>query len=332
MKALCSIALVLAFGAACGPAPQTPAAAAELRWATDLPPFARSDARLSVAHAGTRRFEFPRASGALRSYRERIVTDGHGRFALEPLEAHAGTPAQQLEFELTQRVRQGFLFRYRDFVVRDATLFARNWTVTLVGRSGSVAARVCDEYRLERTTGRPLAIELAVDQETDLILASREYDSEGELTAEMAYDTFQRDPDLAAVVWHEPSNDEQPLDAADPRVAEHELLRPRLLPEGFAALETARVADGQGEAWVKRTYSDGVEPLFFLQGLEAGIRRTGPAGGVMSAQLRPQASSVTVFDLGTAKAIQGEVEGFQLLVVGRASEAELLDLIESSLP
>src|SRR6185436_5297241 len=112
-------------------------------------------------------------------------------------------------------------------------------------------------------------------------------------------------------------------------------LQPRLLPRGYGALETATVVDGEGVRWLKRTYSDGVEPSFFFQA-RAGEQNANRPRGVTPSRAGidradATASSVTVFEVGTATAIQGTVDGFQVMVIGRVPREELLDLIESSL-
>lgn len=286
------------------------------------PSFVHSDPRLTVAHSGLRRFEFTPPTGAGLTYRERITTDGNGRFALEPVDA--SDVDNWSAFELVQRVREGFLFRYRDFLVRDRQLFGRNWRTIDRGETVTVAGRICQRYRVERTIGEPRAFELSVDAETGLVLASEELDSGGARIAAMVYETIQLEPDLRFVAWHVASNEERVLDPLR-SVAEQiqvQPLEPRLLPVGYAPLEAATVRDGEGAQWLKLTYTDGVEPLFLFQGLDS----------LAHAGLGSSSSSVVVFQVGAATVIQGKVDAFDLMVIGKALKAELLDLIESGLP
>lgn len=334
MKRVLTMTLGLALLAACDRAAPPQGLTTKVTVPVARPRFAQGDLRLTVAHTGTRRLEHPQVSGVAGAYRERISTDGHGRFAIEPLEAHLATPSEWSEFELTQRIRQGFLFRYRDFLVRDASLFERNWSTTDLRQTESVAGRLCDVYRVERNGGQATVFELALDQETGLVLASREFGADGRLVADMAYESFSLDPDLGSVAWHQASNVENvhPSVEAIEAEARSPVLRPRLLPDGYAALELATVQDGRGTTWLKHTFSDGVEPLFFLQALEEPTRQFESSAGGMTGEIVPGASSVMVFALGGATAIQGRVEGFHLLAIGKVPEAGLLDLIESSLP
>jgi len=308
-----------------------PAAPAKLVQSGDgAASFPRTDARLLVAHTGVRRLEFSSGSEPALYFRESITTDGHGNYSVEPLGPQGTSVPDWGVFELTQRAREGFLFRYRDFTVRDPELFESNWNVMPLAPT-QVAGRACQAYRLVRVVGEAIAYEVSVDRETGLILASHEFDAGGREVASMDYESLQLQPDLSAVVWHVPANDERPFDAHEyPRVP---VAEPRLLPDGFAPLELKTVSDGQGEQWLKRTYSDGIEPLFFLQRLDEPtpgkpLRQRARDVGTLSAS----PSAVVVFHLGPVTAVQGELEGFNLLVIGKTSEAELLDLIESALP
>jgi hypothetical protein len=274
---------------------------------------------------------FPTTAGPGGEYREQIATDGEGRFALEPLESPHASQEERDEFGLRQRARQGFLFRYRDFHVRDARLFEENWSTLDLGRSESVAGRECEVFRVERHGDAGRAFELAIDRETSLILASREFVG-GQLVADMAYESVDLQPDLSGVAWHRPGNEERVL--LDVEAVEREFglraLRPRLLPDRYATLEVATVSERNGTTWLKWTYSDGVEPLFFMQALDVSDSQVSAATGVSGERVEP--SSVVVFRLGAATAVQGRVEGHRLMAIGQVREVELLDLIESALP
>ncbi|NOT28851.1 MAG: hypothetical protein HOP15_00220 [Planctomycetes bacterium] len=294
--------------------------------------FLHSDPRLTVAHRGLRRLEFASEEGYPEFFHERIVTDGHSNYSIEPEGPNGSSVSDWDMFELTQRAREGFLFRYRDFWVRDPQLFATNWSVICQG-SDETAGRECWVYRVERLLGGPRAFELSVDAETGLILSVHEFDGEGGQVASMEYENLELQPNLDAVVWHQSSNEEVVLASLESLRAETDvaLLEPRLLPDGYAPLEVARVADGRGGSWIKHTYSDGLEPLFFFQGIPGPSRKKLDQRGQL-AGASPVDSAVMVFDLGTAIVLQGEIEGFDLMAIGKVPEAELLDFVESSLP
>lgn len=334
--ALCA-GFVFAVAGGCGPT-AAPSDGVLQAGAARSPSVLGGDPRLTVAHTGIRRLEFPRVTGPGRSFRERITTDGHGRYSIEPVDALEGSAAEWQTFELMQRAREGFLFRYRDFLVRDPRLFERNWRSIDLGRTALVAGRSCALYRVERVEGAPIVFELSIDAGTGLVLASQERDAGGELVAAMTYESVRLHPELGATVWHVPSNEERALDSVrDDQVGEIGVqpLQPRLLPPGYGPLEEATVGDGQGKRWLKLTYSDGIEPLFFFQALTSdlseGVRGATPHSGARLGA-PPSPSSVLVFEIGAATAIQGTVGGVELMVIGKTPRAELLDLIESSLP
>lgn len=301
-----------------------------------LPAFLRSDARLRVAHTGLRRLEFAPVSGPGLAFRERITTDGSGHYSVQPVDSLESSVLDWNSFELQQVVHEGFIFRYRDFLGRSQRLLARNWLVLDRGQTATVAGRTCKRFRVERTRGAAVAFELSVDVEADLVLASQEYDGGGQLVASMTYETFELAPDTSGAIWHQPANDERPLDLAG-NIGEQvgsQALSPRLLPLGYELLEAATVDDGEGRRWLKLTYTDGVEPLFFFQALAE------PAPAGKSARMDGRAigdptastSAVVVFQLGAATVVQGHVQGFDLIALGKVPQVELLDLIESALP
>lgn len=330
-----ALVTLLGLASACGGA-ATPTTSQEVLIVSpaDLPAFARGDARLSVAHTGVRRLEYTPPTGAGLAFLERITTDGQGHYAIEPVGLLGTSELEWDGFEMLQRLREGFSFRYRDFQVRDPQAFLRNWHAELQPGTVLVAGRVCERYRLDREVGTSEAFELSVDA-TGLVLASRQLDASGQVLAAMTYESFQLDPDTSLAAWHEPSNSEEALDPHRDLAAQVDtrLLEPRLLPAGYGLLEAATVRESPEARWLKLVYSDGVEPLFFLQRVGASssgktARATHPDLGGAPAST----SAVVVYRVGAALAIQGQVSGQDLMVIGKAVQAELLDLIESALP
>jgi hypothetical protein len=331
------IALAL-FSAACD-SRSAPGASDQLqvsRPGPQAPPFAREDVLLRVAHQGLRALEFHPAGGPGLSFRERVTTDGHGRFAIEPVDALHSSVLDWSSFELLQHAAEGFIFRYRDFAIRDQALNERNWTWTDLHQTVTVAGRTCQRFRVQRSGEDPEAgYEVSLDPETGLVLAYEQRDEHGATVAAMVYESLDLEPRLDQVVWHEPANQERPLDRS--RGLEEQLgaraLQPRLLPAGYELREAATVEDGSGKRWLKLTYVDGVEPLFFLQELEGQGSPAEPEQRLRaSAPPGDEASRVVVFQAGAATVVQGTVAGFRLIAIGKVGETELLDLLESSLP
>ena len=298
---------------------------------------ARAELLLGIAHRGVRRIDvWGRTQVGSEevpthlAFLERITTDGHGKFAIEPIESLTPGQTDWDAFDLLQRVREGFVFRYRDFAVRDRALFERNWRWTKIPGEHRVAGRLCERVRVERARTPAVAYEVSIDAETGIVLAYQEFDAEGSAVCALEYTTFELAPDLSGAVWHRPSNEELALDLGRDLASQVEVaaLRPRLLPEGFELRGASTIEDGEGRRWLKLTYLDGVEPLFFLQALPAGgeaVRTAAPAGA-------PEPDTIAVYSLGRATVLQGSVRGQRLMVVGKVGEAELLDLIESALP
>jgi hypothetical protein len=328
--------VVTALVAGCERVPSTPPGTEAIRiQSASAPAFTRTDPRLVVAHSGERTLEFETGQGASHSLRERIQTDGLGRYSIRPLELVEAGSFEWDAFELQQLTREGYLFRYRDFVVRDPRLFARNWVLSQLPATEDVAGRTCRRYRAERRADHS-AYELWVDAETGILLASEQYEPNGQRVARMRYESVDYTPDLSGAIWHVAPTEEQDLDPTLPLAGQVEfrVLEPRLLPAGYERTAAATIDDGAGKTWLRLTYGDGVEPLFFFQAL------TVPAAAeflqVEAAPFAPPipqaTSSVVVYRIGAARVIQGIVDGFELMVIGTAPEVELLDMIESALP
>lgn len=339
MKLAARIALlaVTALAAGCDRDPSAPAGSEPLQVASpdSATGFVRGDPRLRVAHSGVRRIEFTTGEGGSHAFRESIATDGQGRFSIRPLEFIVPGSLDWGIFELQQLTREGYLFRYRDFAVRDPLLFGRNWVLIEHPRGDVVASRVCRRYRAERAADAS-AYELWVDAETELVLASEQYDATGQRIARMRYESVDLTPNLAGAIWHVDVLGEEALDLRGSlgEQLDYRTLEPRLLPAGYARVAAATVDDDAGKTWLRLTYGDGVESLFFFQALIA------PTAGKLARSEAPSTpsrlpaatSSVIVFRVGAARAIQGFVDGFEVMLVGTAAEVELLDMLESALP
>ena len=291
---------------------------------------------VEVGHAGVRRvdvYDHEATPPTHLAYRERIATDGSGEYSLVPLDALTTVVPG---WHLLQRNREGFLFRYRDFAVRDEALFRKNYVLTDLDTRVQVAGRQCAGYRAERRVGDSKRFELAVDLQTNLILKAEEYDAAGHLISVMEYESFDAEPDLAGAVWFQGVHQEKELDRT--RSFEEQLgfdpPAPRLLPQGFELREAFTVVDAEGTTWLKLTFTDGVEPLFFLAALdgESGGQERGEQQGAVRLPQPGGQDEVVLFRMGAVRAAQGDIGNRRFIAVGRVSDDDLLDLIESSLP
>ena len=291
---------------------------------------------MEVAHRGQRRvdvFDPEALPGTHLAYREVIETDGEDNFSLRVLEALTQVDPS---WQILQQGREGFFFRYRDFQVRDRGLFHRNYRVTSLDEEVQVAGRTCERYRIERKFDAQRSYEVAVDVETRLVLAVEELDPRGTVLSSVVYESFETQPDHSQAIWFRPAQREGELDWRDDLGAQLDrpVHRPKLLPAGFQLRGAATVSDRQTD-WLKLTYTDGVETLFFLTELPGS---TGGAGADVqlartSGKNGPAANDeVVLFELGAARAAQGTIGGRRYLAVGKVDEDALLDLIESALP
>jgi len=328
---------------AAGPAASTTGAGAAATTPSGVLTVHPLDNRASpVPHWAVRRVEsyaYPDgAQGGIRygGYREIFVSDGEGRFEIQPYESllpdRSGLGGEGA-FLQALKVQEGFLHRYRDFAVRDAGLFQRNFRAAPAG-TAVVADRTCDVVEIkERTTGATV-FAVAVDPATGLVLRSTELDEHGRIVSSVEYEALGLDVDLSGVRFHAPANAEQEVELS--RLAEVETtlgyapLLPDAVPEGYALHEASTVVDGGGRGWLKLTFLDGIRPLFFLQA------RADPRASVAPGA-RPGAGAgvpgrVVSYDLGSMHALQGRWADVEFIAVGKTAVEELHALVESALP
>ena len=283
------------------------------------------EAHGKVRHRGMRRI---RASYSVAGtphsieYVEEVSVDGTGQYSIVPIDI-VQSVVPPLEFRLLQRGREGFSHRYRDFRIRDLKRVLSSYTVLGYGQPTSFLGRDAWRIGLVRQ-GKGNSYDLTVDIETGLLLACYERDTEGNEICSMVYETLDLDPDLLGVQWHVPNNAEQLVDLADPDSVEATLgftpLVPTKAPAGYGFVEAARVVDPFGRAWMKATYTDGVETAFFLH--------AGPTKVLTGAQLAPESGAY--MHIGPFIALYAKKGGEELLVFGKLSTDELMVLVDST--
>ncbi len=286
-----------------------------------------------VKHSGARLVQVFDESGAVLAYRERVVSDGAGAFSLRPIAALSGTAP---DWELRQVLQEGYLFRYRDVEIRDARLFAQNYTLTDLDSGEFVAGRACANYEIKSRGADPRTTSIAVDASTGLILRYEESDRNGRVVKSMVYESFDSRPDLSTAVWFEGVHDERELSVSGNLAAEFgETIRePRLLPSGFELHEAFALRDDDRNNWIKLVYTDGVEPLFFLfRNRSVASKFTtaqAPATSVRKTAQEVGDETVFVYRMGAAGVAQATLNEGVFLVVGSVDEAVLVDMIESA--
>lgn len=305
---------------------------------SELHELAQPEFLLERAHTGRRRVTFYDSNGVRTSFIERIATDGHGRFAVEPVEALTPLNTDFETFQLQQISQQGFAFRHRDFAIRDLGLFRENWTLQLLEENGKVAGKLCDGFSVQRHEApNAPSYQVWIDGK-GFVLAYRELDGAGELLSEVRYLTYNDSPSqevLDTVYWHEPAIDETlELDWTqdlEPQLDGVHIFQPRWLPQGFELRRATRDTIGE-DRWLRLKYTDGVESIFFAVDLP-GIVDPGDAD--IDPPFTPQSNRpdrVMVFEEGRTAAVEGTLRGRDIMAVGKTTSDLLLDLVESALP
>jgi hypothetical protein len=331
-------ALALACAAACSRAPAGGGAAVEPSASASnataiadahLPLLERiQTAPMRVRHGGTRRLQFYYATAGVDhqlAYTEHVATDGNGHFALDPVavEAPAMTVPQSQVFELLQKQREGFFFRYRDFGVRQRDLFLANYTVQVLGQTIVVAGRECTQLEVRRRRAAPTWYLAAVD-ETGLVLSWSEYTTgDNRLLSRSEYLEFTLEPDLAGVDWFESPLEIEPLDPGHENTTllgfhPHQL---QVLPPGYQLLRSEMVTE-RGVKWLRRVYGDGVENLFVLE--------HGSATPKVAVAGPPTTITVRLCQVGAwtlAEAVDG---ADQFFVVGKVGEDDVVSCLRSA--
>ncbi|MBI5363551.1 MAG: hypothetical protein HZA53_10265 [Planctomycetes bacterium] len=329
--AFLSTAALLAFGAGCsrqGAADAT-SGPAVLHAQSDPGLLARMhDAPAQTRFSGHRQV-WMRINGRVLAYDETIYADGLGGFTIEP-----GTVAQpnllsgQRDlFEILQRTREGFLFRYRDFGIRDVGLLAQNYSVQDTGAVVTVAGRTCDELRFERLLAPHRSYVVAVDRLTSLALRWEELDAARAPVMRMEYTSFDPAPNLTGITMHV----DLPAQSIDPAVDNRALLGfsarlPQIL-HGFQLVNAEQITY-DSRNWVRVQYQDGVEPLLYLHSSRTAI----PTGTVvLTSSDLGGAPLVRVFAAGEWTIAQCKHAGSEFIVAGKLDEPRLLETLRSAM-
>ena len=201
--------------------------------------------------------------------KEQVQTDGEGGFQLQLLNSQVNGGELNQPFADLYPIRQGFLFRYRDPQVLDFQRLMDNYLLIDAGQSKTIADRPAFEVLLQPREGYHggSTYSVWVDVETSLITGLTEWNKNGELLVRFEYSSLE----LGAPEAGEYQAFDSPVDQValenSGQLAEqlgHAVLEPSFVPRGFGLLES-RTTQAPGEApWAMLTYTDGIQPLFFL--------------------------------------------------------------------
>lgn len=285
----------------------------------------------ATCYSGTRRLWMRFQEDGVPSileYEETVYADGAGGFAIEPgpVTAPPMTQAQRDLFEILQRVREGFLFRYRDFRVRDTALLQQNYRVVDTGATPSVAGRPCDELRFEATRGVPHQYVVAIDHDTRLVLRCEERDERGQPVARMEFTSFDPAPLPANVTMHVDAPAASIDVAADNRAVLGFALRKPRVTFGHPIAHAERV-EAEGRTYARLVYDDGIEPLFYLY---SGVAASGGMAAPALDRSIDGAAIIRVFQAGPWTVAQCNRQGAVYVVVGRLDEARIVQMLQSA--
>jgi hypothetical protein len=266
-------------------------------------------------------------SGVELVLREVVSSDGLGRFSVDPngvIEAPPGSEAHSTFFPTLQKGREGFIFRYRDFSIRDLQRFYLRYVTRVVSEGNLVAGRECILLDVRRAQAAERYYLTAVDLQTGLVLGYEERLVAGDaLLAKVGFETIEIDPGLelpvlsgGPSVWQEFD-----LQGGVPGQPDVPLHPPGFIPAGYSLERTATRTGPLGNLWVEYVYSDGVEQLFFLH--------SGDAPNVSTAGVH-FGDRVCVASMGSWTVVEGEVLGTPVLAVARLDPQDLLLLVQSA--
>jgi hypothetical protein len=257
-------------------------------------------------------------------YTERVWSDGQGHFSVTPeqlLQPSLSANAQKI-FLLTQKAREGFIYRLRDFRIRELDTFLLAYRVQGL-QQVSVAGQACERLRIRAAIQGHAYWEIDVDPSNGLILSTHEFLEDGTLVSSVETLEFQANPDLSSFAPHQ----DLPAEPFTPNTAEQVLgfapLHPNFLPRGFALVKSEKISQ-DNENWARCSYSDGGETLFLLY-------RREPLGN--ASNLDPGGTyTIKIFSAGLWTVAQASFGEHQIIVMGREPASILQQVVESCVP
>lgn len=283
----------------------------------------------AIPFLGTRVYRLeggaPDGTAAL-EYREQVASDGGGQFSIEVLDLIQPvlSPSEEaLQLQLLSS-RGRLLYRYRGFAIRDVALFLGNYTLVDLGSSVTVAGVAASEFSAVPNDPADHRWALAVDVATGIVLRAVETDATGAPVSTTEFESIDYAPDLSGVAWNQAVLDEEILTGVEPLPFQFDVLSPVLVPSGYQEVELSQLVEPvSGEAWAKRTFSNGVDALFFLQTDEKA-----PLEDLAEPYAAPQVGSYRV---GAWQVLDGVVAGQRVVLMGKVSEWDLAQMLQSSL-
>jgi hypothetical protein len=283
-----------------------------------------------VAYKGKREVEMVvQVSGRNQTltYREEVGADGQGKFKVNPTKVIAprlDSDQSQL-FLMLQEARDGLVYRFRDFQVRDVERFLGNYDLKIIDGEVVVAGVPCVHFIARRMEGEGLAYDVWVDPKRGLVLRWEQRDGGGELLARVEFVELAYDPEVMEMELRGDLFVTTALDPTAPLAPQigFEVLDPRTAPAGYELVSAERFVGPEGRVWLRRVWDDGVDRLAFLQSEPEGGRAL--AAG-------PSLGPVDVVEASAWSIVLGELKTSRVILLGRVRATELLDMLQSALP
>jgi len=258
-------------------------------------------------------------------YTETVYSDGQAHFSVTP--EHVLKPAlssqAELIFKLTQKAREGFIYRLRDFRIRELDSFLNAYRIQDLNQQLSVAGEACERLRITPVNQTQAYWELDVDVSNGLILATREFTRNGTLVSLVETLDYEANPDLSSVTLHQDLPAVPFTSTTAQLVLGFTPLQPTFLPHGFTLVKAEQISDGS-DNWARCTYSNGGEQLFLLC-------RSDPVGSIGSTD--PGGPyTIKLFRAGRWTVAQSELGLQHIIVMGREPESILRQIVESCAP
>ena len=259
-------------------------------------------------------------------YTETVCSDGQAHFSVttEHVLQPALTGHAESIFKLTQKSREGFIYRLRDFRIRELSSFLQAYRIKDLNQQVVIAGESCERLRVTPSIDQPLNYwELDVDASNGLILGTREFLRNGTLVSQVETLDYEANPDLSSVVLHQDLAAVPFTAATAQQVLGFVPLQPTFLPNGFTLVSSEKISDGS-DNWARCTYSNGGEQLFLLC-------RSDPSGSIGSVD--PAGPyTIKIFRAGRWSVAQSELGLHHVIVMGRESASILRQVIESCAP
>jgi hypothetical protein len=281
----------------------------------------QTDAHETVRYRGERHIELYQDGAKVLDYTEEVGSDGEGRFALDILEVFSAQIDPDL-FRIAQGPRRSFHQRYRDVGIHDLKRALENYTVRVRDESVWVAGVECVDVEAQLRRGAGSTYRMCIEPQTGLRLSSEERTQTGQLVRRMEFKRIDMDPDLSDLQlsrWRMPTVAVQGEGNAP--AVDFDILDPTLPPTGYTLLETTVIVDPEGGEWVKLEYSDGIERVFLMH--QEPVDSDLPGGASLG--------RVDAMELGPWNVITGQVQGYSLLILGKAPKDDLLLMLQSAL-